>query len=121
MTYNQTQQVVENGNRLRDNPGNSPGAKANGNPSTSGQETSLVHVVGALATEDADVDVLASHVSKNDTSNNDGRDGQAVHNSLHDGTGRGESGRGDIGSSVNVDDHGGHNVHGGINNLKHGQ
>jgi hypothetical protein len=70
-THNQTQQVIEHRDRLGNNPRNSPGGKANCNPSTSGQQTPLVHVVGALATEDADVDILASNVTEDNTGDND--------------------------------------------------
>lgn len=68
-TYDKTQQVVENRDGLGNNPGNSPSAQGDANPGTKGQGAVLMHVVGAVATEDADIDVLASNMAKDNTSN----------------------------------------------------
>ena len=69
-TYNQTQQVVEHGDRLGNNPGNNPDAQADGHPSAGGQQCSLMHVVRTLATENSNVDILGCHVAEHNTGNN---------------------------------------------------
>lgn len=70
-TYDETQQIVEHGDRLGNNPRNGPGSKTNCDPGTSSQKTTLVHVVRALATEDTDVDIFASNVAEDDTGDDD--------------------------------------------------
>jgi hypothetical protein len=70
-TYDQTEQVVEHGNRLSDDPCNGPSAQGNTNPGSECERAVLVHVVGAIATEDAYINVLASNVTKYNTRNND--------------------------------------------------
>lgn len=70
-TYDKTQQVVEHRDRLGNDPRNGPGGETNCDPGTSGQQTALVHVVGALASEDTDVNILASNVTEDDTGDND--------------------------------------------------
>lgn len=67
-TYNQTQQIVEDRNRLRHNPRHHPDKKANGHPRSDGRQVSAVHLIGS--TEESHVDILASNVSEHDTGEN---------------------------------------------------
>jgi hypothetical protein len=67
-TYNKTQQVIEHRNRLRHDPGNDPDTNANGDPGSDGEQTAVVHLVGTA--EDADVDVFACNVAKDDARKN---------------------------------------------------
>lgn len=69
MTYNETEQVIEHGDRFRDNPWDDPDADTDGNPGSNGKEASAVHLVGT--TEKADVDVLARNVTQDNTGEND--------------------------------------------------
>lgn len=69
-TYNQTEQVVKHRNRLGNDPSDSPSAQGNSNPGSECERAVLVHVVGALATEDANINVLAGNVTEDNTGNN---------------------------------------------------
>ena len=64
-THNKTQQVIEHGNRLGDDPGNDPDSDANGDPRSDGEQTAVVHLI--RTTENSHVNVLARNVAKNDT------------------------------------------------------
>lgn len=69
MSYNQTEQLIEDRDGLGNDPGNEPHTESESHPRSNGQEASLMHVVRALATEDANVDVLAGNVAEDDTRN----------------------------------------------------
>lgn len=63
---NETQQITEDGNGIGNDPGNNPASKSNANPGANGKHVTLVHAVSA--TEQADVDVLKTDVTVDDTS-----------------------------------------------------
>lgn len=65
VTYDQTQEVAEDGNRGCDDPGENPHAEGNSDPGADGDPVALVHAV--CAAEDADVDVLDGDVAVDDT------------------------------------------------------
>lgn len=69
-TYNQTEQVVEHRNRLGNDPSDGPSAQGNSNPGSECERAVLVHVVGAIAAEDTNINVLAGNVTKDNTGNN---------------------------------------------------
>ena len=116
-TYNKTEQVAEDGNRLGDNPGNDPEYKSQANPGTDTAEIALVHDIGVA--EQADVDVLNGDVAQNDTGDDDCGHGDSVGHFAEDGA-RGPQGRrGDTGSGVAVDDGGNDGVHDDLEALEH--
>ena len=67
-THNQTQQIVENRDRLCDDPGDDPDANADCDPGPNGQKAATVHLVGTA--EHAHVDVLAGDVTQHNTREN---------------------------------------------------
>lgn len=68
VTYDKTEQLVEDRDRLSNDPGNNPDTERNANPASNGEEAVLVHVNSA--TEDTDVNVLAGDMAEDNTSNN---------------------------------------------------
>lgn len=67
--YNQTQEVVENGNGFGDDPGDDPDDKDDQDPDADGDEASFAHAIGAA--EDAHVDLLGRNVGVDDACNDD--------------------------------------------------
>ena len=67
-TYDQAQEVIEHGNRLRDHPGDHPECQCDGNPCADGEEGSFMHMLGV--SEETDVDVLGADVAVDHTCNN---------------------------------------------------
>jgi hypothetical protein len=66
---NQTQQIAENGNCIGNDPRNDPASESNTDPRANGNCVTLVHAISA--TEQADVNVLETYVTVDDTSTND--------------------------------------------------
>lgn len=65
---NETQQIIENGNRLSNNPRHDPHANTNSNPRSDREEATAVHLIGS--TEKSHVDVFACNVTQHDTGKN---------------------------------------------------
>lgn len=65
VTYDETQQVIENGDWLGNNPRDNPHANADGHPGADREEATAVHLIGS--TEKAHVDVFACNVAQHDT------------------------------------------------------
>lgn len=84
-TYDQTEQVAEDGNRLGDDPRDDPECRRQANPGADAAGIALVHDVGVA--EQTDVDVLDGNVAQNNTCDNDGGHGDSVRNLSEDGAG----------------------------------
>ena len=118
-TYNKTEQVAEDGNRLGDNPRNDPEYRRQTNPGTNAAEIALVHDIGVA--EQTDIDVLNGNVAQNNTGDDDGRHGDSVGHLAKDGTGGSQGGRGDILSGIAIDHGRNDGVHDDFKALKHAQ
>lgn len=66
-TYDQAQEVIEDGNRFRNHPGNDPERQCNGNPCADREKGPFVHMLGV--SEETDVDVLGADVAVDHTCN----------------------------------------------------
>lgn len=60
-TYDKTEQVAEDRDRVRNDPGNDPAGQADGNPRANRHEIPAMHAV--CSAEDSDVDVLEANVA----------------------------------------------------------
>ena len=113
----QTVQVAEDGNGFGNDPGNHPAGDTEGNPDSNGLVAALVNQVGLGA--EAEVDVLETNVAVDDTSADDGGDGDSVGDLAHQGSGGAQGGRGDFATNVVVDDDGGGEVERDFEALEH--
>lgn len=116
---NQTQEVAENRNCFGDDPRNRPEHKRQTDPSTSTQQTFLVHDIGT--TENANIDVLDSHVAQDDTRDDNCRNSDTVGDFAEERTGRAQRGRGDTVTSVAVDHGSGDGVEDDFESLLHAE
>jgi hypothetical protein len=64
----QRQKIAEDGNSISNDPGDDPAGECDGNPGSDGSQVALVHAIGS--TEEADIDVLETNVTVDDTSTN---------------------------------------------------
>ena len=113
----QTVQVAEDGDGLGDNPGDDPAGDAQTEPQADGLPAARVDQVGLCG--QAEVDVLQTDVTVHDTGADDGGDGNAVGDLLHERAGGGE-GRGLDGiTDIVVDDDTGGEVQADLEALEH--
>lgn len=116
---NQTQEVAENRDRFGDNPRDRPEHQSQTDPSTSTEQTLLVHDIGA--TENANIDVLDSHVAQDDTRDDNCRNSDTVGDFAEQRTGRAQRGRGDTVTGVAVDHGSGDGVEDDFESLLHAE
>ena len=113
---NQTQQIVEDGDGLGDDPGDGPEHADDDEPDAEAAPAGLGHAVGAPVF--AHVDVLGRDVAVDDTRDDDGGDGDAV-GDFADRRGGGTQGGGrDVCAGVAVGDDGDDDVHARVTALE---
>lgn len=66
---NQTQQIIENRNRLGDNPRQDPDCESNSHPGSCGDQIARVHAIAVA--EETDVDVFTGDVAVDYTGGDD--------------------------------------------------
>lgn len=67
-TYDQAQEVIEDGNRLRDHPGDDPERQSDDNPCADGEKGAFMHVLGV--SEETDINIFRADVAVDHTCNN---------------------------------------------------
>lgn len=114
---NETEEVIEDGDGLGDDHGQSPDTEGDTNPGESGKLGAADHVLGVA--EDALEDVGGGDVSVDNTGDDDGGNGDTPDNLAHGGgPSSGESGGGNIRADKDVDDDSGEEVKSGVDNLE---
>lgn len=116
----ETQKVVEDRDGLGDDHGKSPDTESDTNPGKGGKLCTADHVLGVA--EDSLEDVGGGNVAVDDTSDDNGGDGNTPDDLSHGmRTSSGKSRRWDIGSDKDVDDDSGEEVENSIDDLEESQ
>ena len=118
-TYNQTQKITKNRNRLCNDPCNDPIPQSQSNPSTGPKQTALMHDI--RSPENPNIDILDSHMAQNNTPNNNGWNSNAVGDLAQDRPGGAQRRRCHTITGVAVDHSGGNSVQENLEALLHAE